>query len=1136
MGKARPGVAHDGGAKGAPATDAYVAGRQPAKRWVAHDPAKKLPYAKGDVAKAGADYYECAGAAGAAKEAAALACRASAPATGAAGWTKLDQAAAAAIKPTDEVKGADVPPLAERTVKALAYDATAPSAQGDVRADAGAYRSAWRCVQAACATAAAPTRAGGWKLLRQQAEVVAQKPVPVEAYAHEAGRAYPAAAKVVVGGASGAEGGRVYACRAAVAELCGRVDPRKGRRDAAGARLPEAEQPWAATADVAKSLGAEPKTEVRALPLALLLAEGSTARLREGDHFAYAGVAYQCEDPSLCGEAVGKLKALYAQDRAAVLAPPVTDAAGVVAPPARANLAKAIREALLQAGQGFKQSRAAPKGEAEWAGLDATDPDALVKAGKAVACDLLRAPADAALKADAAAATQTEHLFRKGDVYCDPATTPAKAWRCKDPLKCGELAADPTGPKTHGVADATAAPLKKAWSDKLKTPAVADAWEEVEAAALEGKLLVARPDAQAAQKAAGAAPTKAFDWAATTAAGATGTYEFAPAALALDRARLWKCVGTKASCQATQPSKDTDGKAWALTTLKGAAYTAAEAETLQPAVIECFAWADGYPVQAGDVLCDPAAPSKRAWTCLDATACPGSKPDVADAQRLRAVWALATEGMRVDATGARTEGLTQRFEQRPAPKEEGAPVQCQDWDDREAAAGDLGAKLTWCDRGRVFQCVEAPTETAADAATGRAATTTRPCCSAATRPAAGAKDGCWRQARQRGTVAKKSAAEADARWGPAPAAGKCAANAQFGAEGAQAGAGRAAGAPAAAWGAAATAGKPTKFGQLELKDGAACAEDAAWQARLRSASVTPRARLPAAETAWPWNVRVANGALAAAGLEKALAGIAYRHDADGKAQLLNVLGWFPGICGDRPATAAAVTRVDACRADVAGAVTFALAGEPEQAAWARARAADPAAAAGPALQWWQTAFATPADPACHAAAKAGVTAATCGQRAAGADAAGKAGSLVQDAAKAYYARGAGPLPLVGPADYGAFSKAATGSETAFAEAPEDVLTWGPPMPGTWQGERVGSLPVAVALWRYVTPAHAWLPSVHEVVTGMWAPRAHETAARLKSGDYCTAAALVVAMQALARPSDPNAAPWAAVTAAGGPGR
>ena len=43
MGKARPGVAHDGGAKDASATDAYVAGRQPAKRWVAHDPAKKLP-------------------------------------------------------------------------------------------------------------------------------------------------------------------------------------------------------------------------------------------------------------------------------------------------------------------------------------------------------------------------------------------------------------------------------------------------------------------------------------------------------------------------------------------------------------------------------------------------------------------------------------------------------------------------------------------------------------------------------------------------------------------------------------------------------------------------------------------------------------------------------------------------------------------------------------------------------------------------------------------------------------------------------------------------------------------------------------------------------------------------------------
>jgi hypothetical protein len=246
-----------------------------------------------------------------------------------------------------------------------------------------------------------------------------------------------------------------------------------------------------------------------------------------------------------------------------------------------------------------------------------------------------------------------------------------------------------------------------------------------------------------------------------------------------------------------------------------------------------------------------------------------------------------------------------------------------------------------------------------------------------------------------------------------------------------------------------------------------------------------------------------------------------------------VIGWFPGICGDR-AKADASTRRDAlCRADVAGAVTFALAGEPDAQAWARARAADPAASTLDAdMQWWQTAFATPADAACHAAAKSNVAVATCAQTQT-VDAA--AGSLVQAAGKAYYARGAGPLPLVGAADYVAFSKAATGSEAAFAEAPEDVLTWGPAV-GTWRGERVGALPIAVALWRYVTPAHAWLPSVHEVATGMWQPRAHEAAAGLKGkGDYCTAAALVVAMQALARPKDPNAAAWAAVTAAKGPG-
>lgn len=143
-------------------------------------------------------------------------------------------------------------------------------------------------------------------------------------------------------------------------------------------------------------------------------------------------------------------------------------------------------------------------------------------------------------------------------------------------------------------------------------------------------------------------------------------------------------------------------------------------------------------------------------------------------------------------------------------------------------------------------------------------------------------------------------------------------------------------------------------------------------------------------------------------------------------------------------------------------------------------------------------------------------------------------SLVQDSAKQYYARGSGPAPLRGPADYAAFSKAASGGEAAYGLQPELVLSFGAPVQ-KWQGEQVGALPIAVALWRYVTPAHAYLPSVHEVVTGLWQPRAHEVRAGLGkggigsdgkyAGDFCTAAAAAVAVAALQSPAGLGA--WAA---------
>jgi len=38
--------------------------------------------------------------------------------------------------------------------------------------------------------------------------------------------------------------------------------------------------------------------------------------------------------------------------------------------------------------------------------------------------------------------------------------------------------------------------------------------------------------------------------------------------------------------------------------------------------------------------------------------------------------------------------------------------------------------------------------------------------------------------------------------------------------------------------------------------------------------------------------------------------------------------------------------------------------------------------------------------------------------------------------------------------------------------------------------------------------------MHDVVVGMWQPRAHETTAKLKASDFCTVSALLTAMKTL----------------------
>lgn len=206
-----------------------------------------------------------------------------------------------------------------------------------------------------------------------------------------------------------------------------------------------------------------------------------------------------------------------------------------------------------------------------------------------------------------------------------------------------------------------------------------------------------------------------------------GNYKFATGELAFDVARLWKCVGSAAKCAATQPSLDTAGAVWKLTTLKGVAKTTADMLLASPVDQQCFKWAAGYPVQAGDVVCDPEAPQSRSWTVRDPVCASAVRPSLKGEKANRECWGLTTSTSRVAPDGKTTAALIV-FKSVDAPKE-GAAVQCSDWSTL-ARGADVAAALTWCDKGRVWKCVET-----ADAASKR------PCCSGTAPSAKGAR--CW---------------------------------------------------------------------------------------------------------------------------------------------------------------------------------------------------------------------------------------------------------------------------------------------------------------------------------------------------------------------------------------------------------
>jgi len=122
-------------------------------------------------------------------------------------------------------------------------------------------------------------------------------------------------------------------------------------------------------------------------------------------------------------------------------------------------------------------------------------------------------------------------------------------------------------------------------------------------------------------------------------------------------------------------------------------------------------------------------------------------------------------------------------------------------------------------------------------------------------------------------------------------------------------------------------------------------------------------------------------------------------------------------------------------------------------------------------------------------------------------------SFTQDTNQLYYKRGSGALPLEGPEEYASFSKAFTGNEDDFGKKPDDVMYFGNKI-GKFRGREVSGMPIAIAMWRYTQYYHSFLPSMHDVMVGMWKPRPHEVKAGLKQRDFCTVASLVVAMSVL----------------------
>jgi len=87
----------------------------------------------------------------------------------------------------------------------------------------------------------------------------------------------------------------------------------------------------------------------------------------------------------------------------------------------------------------------------------------------------------------------------------------------------------------------------------------------------------------------------------------------------------------------------------------------------------------------------------------------------------------------------------------------------------------------------------------------------------------------------------------------------------------------------------------------------------------------------------------------------------------------------------------------------------------------------------------------------------------------------------------------------GPEEYAEFSKAIFGEEATLGLNPDNMSSI---------GDKFQFLPLASTIWRYQQYYHSYLPSLHDVVTGMWKPTTKAEIESLSTSKFCTFAALI----------------------------